>query len=297
MNARHSSLIRSLSAPLEPVPTGQKALLPALSGVRAVVFDIYGTLIISGVGDISLAGSTDRGDALQACLKHFGIVPAEKAVVLSERFQDCILKAQDHQRARGVEFPEVEIREVWRNFLNSLNSPAGLSENHLEEGKIEDLAIRFECRVNPVWPMPGMEGVIAQLQKAGKTLGIVSNAQFFTPLLFPAFTGKTLNELGFREESCLYSFALREGKPSTRLYEKLINSFEPLRIEPAEMLFIGNDLRNDIAPAQRCGLRTALFAGDRRSLRWRPDDPFCQGVQPDAILNDLRQLPEVLRIG
>jgi putative hydrolase of the HAD superfamily len=49
-------------------------------------------------------------------------------------------------------------------------------------------------------------------------------------------------------------------------------------------------MRNDIRPAKAAGFQTALFAGDRRSLRKRPDDACCRHLLPDMIVTDLRQL-------
>jgi putative hydrolase of the HAD superfamily len=54
--------------------------------------------------------------------------------------------------------------------------------------------------------------------------------------------------------------------------------------------FIGNDMRNDIAPAHAAGLQTVLFAGDARSLRLRQDDPCCRDLQPDLRITHLNQL-------
>jgi len=51
---------------------------------------------------------------------------------------------------------------------------------------------------------------------------------------------------------------------------------------------------NDILPAQRIGFKTALFAGDKRSLRLRPDDARCEDIVPDIIVTDLLQLVEYL---
>ena len=47
---------------------------------------------------------------------------------------------------------------------------------------------------------------------------------------------------------------------------------------------------NDIYPAAAAGFITALFAGDRRSLRLRKEHPACKGLQPDAIVLDLEDL-------
>ncbi|MHC4986693.1 MAG: HAD family hydrolase, partial [Planctomycetota bacterium] len=65
-------------------------------------------------------------------------------------------------------------------------------------------------------------------------------------------------------------------------------------IEPGQALYVGNDVRNDIAPARSLGMRTALFAGDARSLRLRADDPDCGGAQPDAVVTALPQILELL---
>ena len=47
---------------------------------------------------------------------------------------------------------------------------------------------------------------------------------------------------------------------------------------------------NDIFPAQKVGFKTALFAGDQRSLRLRADDPRCRELTPDLVVTDLGQL-------
>ena len=57
---------------------------------------------------------------------------------------------------------------------------------------------------------------------------------------------------------------------------------------------VGNDLLNDIAAAARCGCRTALFAGDTRSLRLRTDNLECARLKPDCVISDLQQLKTVL---
>ena len=48
---------------------------------------------------------------------------------------------------------------------------------------------------------------------------------------------------------------------------------------------------NDIHVPARLGFRTALFAGDKNSLRLRPDQDL---LPPDAIIGDLSQLLEAL---
>jgi putative hydrolase of the HAD superfamily len=160
---------------------------------------------------------------------------------------------------------------------------------------IEALAIEYECRVNPTWPMPDLLPMLAALRQRGIKLGIISNAQFFTPLLFEALTDRTLAQLGFDEALCVYSFDRLEAKPSTALYERAAARLrERENIQPAQTLYLGNDMLNDITPARQVGFRTALFAGDKRSLRLRSDDLRIAGIRPDRTITALASLPPLL---
>lgn len=291
--AKQAAIFRQLSQPLEPLATDAAVDLRPLEGIRAVIFDIYGTLIISGSGDISLAAPEDRDAILRASLASVGIHPIPEKVPLTSRFHDAIVRAQEQRKAEGVEYPEVEIREVWTEFLAEL-AVDGLSFPRLDRNGVETLAIDYEARVNPVWPMPHLAETLATLRASDLLLGIVSNAQFYSRLMFPAFLGQPLAQLGFSLDCTVWSYREREGKPSTALYEKLAVALGRRGIKPTETLYIGNDRRNDIWPATQLGFRTALFAGDARSLRWRHDDPRLQEVQADRVITNLYQLVRIV---
>ena len=141
--------------------------------------------------------------------------------------------------------------------------------------------------------MPGAEETLGILRDRGIRLGLISNAQFFTPLLFEAFFGGTPEALGFDPELLIYSFELGEGKPSPALFAPAVRRLLALGIKPENALYVGNDMLNDIFAAARAGFKTALFAGDRRSLRLREGDSRLQGVRPDRVIRELR---DVLRL-
>ena len=63
-NDRYVELIRAASAPLQPIATGVAPSLVELADVRAVLFDVFGTLLVSGSGDIGAADPAPRGQAL-----------------------------------------------------------------------------------------------------------------------------------------------------------------------------------------------------------------------------------------
>lgn len=271
--------IQRLSRPLDPRSTGMAPRPPSLEGVRAVVFDVYGTLFVSGSGDIGLATADPKTAALTEALREQGVeMPPELAAPALDRFYELIRHRHQELKASGIRYPEIRVLDIWEQWRRE----AGVQID------VPQLAIDVECRLNPVWPMPGLVHTLEQLQARGLTLGIVSNAQVFTPCLFPALAHHSLEQLGFCAKHCVWSWVRQEAKPSTRLYKQVLESLDG--IPPEACLYVGNDMRNDIAPAASTGMRTVLFAGDQRSLRLREGDPIVGDTRPDHVITSLNQL-------
>lgn len=288
-----TGIIKELSSPMEPIETGLNPRLEKLSGLRAVVFDIYGTLFISDSWDISMVEKRDHEEAIREALGQSGFSIRDHSVRISKRFTETIRAAQENRCAEDIIFPEVEIRHVWREFLLFAKSESVLS-GEVSDQSIEKLALHFECLTNPVWPMPGLQKILSDLHARGLLLGIVSNAQFYTPPLFEVFLGNNLEELGFATDCCVWSYRELEAKPSVRLFNKVAQAIGKRGIEPGQTLYVGNDMLNDIQPAGQAGFRTALFVGDRRSLRLHEEDDQLKKCRPDVILTLLNQIPDCL---
>jgi len=292
-----SDIIRHNSTPLDPQPTGHPTALPKIEGIRAVLFDIYGTLFISGCGDVgvSAVGSEQDRSAIyqQMAAEAFSAVelpvpPAKAAIdqLLSEAIQN------EHARMReaGTRYPEIDIVEIWGKTLANLSERHDWRPPRVDSELLRKLAAEYEVRSNPVWPMPEALETLTQLSKGGWTLGVVSNAQFYTPALFPALLDAEMDALGFAENLRFYSYKYRSGKPGEELYEAARAELQREGIGPRETLFVGNDLLNDVTAASGVGFRTALFAGDARSLRLREGDERVAGIVPDLVIDRLSQL-------
>ncbi len=275
--------IRELSRPREPKPTGMTERLTGLKDVRAVLFDIYGTLFISAVGDIGVGLAIDGDQAFRVAMEAVGLPPRGEAAMLTQ----AIKAEHARKRAVGIAYPEVDIVDIWKSVLEQL----GLS---VTPDTLRRLALEYELRVNPVWPMPGLAGILTALRRKGVLLGLISNAQFFTPLLFPAFLGRSLHELGFVSDCCIFSWQVGEAKPSRHLFDLAVNRLQASGIAPGQVLYLGNDRLNDLWPAGQVGFRTGLFAGDARSLRLREQDPRCSEVEPDCIFKQLGKILQVI---
>lgn len=278
--------ISTASQSLTPIPTPLAPRLHTIPSIRCVLFDVYGTLMVSGVGDISHSSDANRGSAIQRVAAAYGISWKEPLRDLGASFKAIIREHHQILKSKGIECPEIDIREVWSDFLQQ----HAVSPSPRWDDQIEAISLDFELAVNPTWPMPGLASTLEDLRNRNVALGIVSNAQFFTPLLFEAYLETSLENLGFSSELCQWSYLHREAKPSTTLYAHNVEALRQRHISPPEVLYVGNDMLNDVLPAQQLGFRTALFAGDQRSLRLREEEDRIRGIEPDLVITELRQI-------
>lgn len=286
-------LIRAHSAPQEPLPTDVEPVLRPLADVRAVLFDVYGTLLISASGDIGASDAATRAAATRDAFAAVTIPTMVPAVAAAAAMVLSIQELQEELRTKGIEYPEVDIVQVWRRTIDRLVA-GELAPSLVEQIDVRQLALEYEVRANPVWPMPGLLECLGQLRGRRMLLGMVSNAQFFTAELFPALLGRTLEDLGFDPELCVFSYLYKRAKPDPWLFEKVGQRLAQRGIAAAQVLYVGNDRLNDIWPAARAGFHTALFAGDARSYRPRAADPRVADVRPDLVITHLSQLPQCL---
>jgi putative hydrolase of the HAD superfamily len=264
-----------------------------LPGLRAVLFDIYGTMFISGSGDVGVAQESGRPDALAAAFRAAGF----RGRLDAERGVQCMLSTirshHDRERSHGIDYPEVDILEVWRDCIDEMTRQDWM-DSVAADFDLRQLAVEYEVRTNATWPMPGLLDCLDQLREAGLIIGIISNAQFYTLQMFLGLLGATPEGLGFDPEMQFYSFRHLRAKPGTFLFELAVKALAKCGVAAEKVIYIGNDMLNDVQAAQNVGFRTALFAGDRRSLRWRTDDDRVQGVTPDVVLTDLKSLAACL---
>ncbi len=274
---RHD-LIKAYLTPMSPQPTAMNPGGRLTETVRCILFDIYGTLFISGSGDIRMARDASPPiSKLAQLLDRFGVSIAPPA--LMEKLHRAIETSHRRLMRSGIDTPEIEIDKIWLQILEW---------DDIEQAR--QFAIEYELIVNPVYPMPNLSNLLAACRQKNLTMGLVSNAQFFTPFLFEWFLDADAHSLGFDSELIFLSYQLGYAKPSGVIFEKAAAAVNAKGIAPSAALVVGNDMLNDIYPAKQLGFQTALFAGDARSLRLRTDDRRCRNLSADLILTDLEQL-------
>ncbi len=274
----NNELMAKYIRPLSPIPTNLKPGGKLKKKIRCLLFDIYGTLFISGTGDIGIAKKeSQQKKNLKELLLKFGL-DISPGKILDNLFR-AIEKTHDSLKKEGVDFPEVVIEHIWMRILRN---------DDVELAKA--FAAEFELIFNPVYPMPNLQKMLSVYKDLNLPMGVVSNAQFYTPFLFNRFLNADMEDLGFHPDLIFFSYKFGYAKPSTFLFREAIERLKSSDIRADSVLYIGNDMLNDIYPAKTVGFSTALFAGDTRSLRLREGNPSCKNISADIVITDLIQL-------
>ena len=276
--------------PLVPTETAVIQRLKPLSPIRAVVFDIYGTLLISGSGDVGSADSGGQDERVAEAMQAAGWELSQHQPPAVSQLHEQIRLSNERRVSEQCPKPEVDIVDAWRRTLLGEDDGVEACEQTVR------VAAEYEARANPSWPMPGARELLAKLAERGMPLGIVSNAQDFTLPLLEDLQGAPLHQGLFDLDLCVFSYRFRQAKPGPRLFDVLREGLRRRGIEPQEAVYVGNDMLNDVWAASVAGLKTAWFAGDGRSCRPRQDDPRCRSLEPDVVLTDLLALLECLGI-
>ena len=110
---------------------------------------------------------------------------------------------------------------------------------------------------DPLWPIPGMAGLIAELKGLGYGIYLLSNATSALHGYFPRIPGSE------HFDGMVVSADHKLLKPQHELYEVL---FARCGLDPAECFFLDDSPAN-VDAAITLGLRAAVFDGDLPRLR------------------------------
>ena len=285
--------IQTLTEPTHPERFEHQTDIKALKGIKCVAFDFYGTMFISGAGDIGVDEEQKASapkifkEALQST--GFELANASAGKTGLEQFNETIDRVSSEKKDEGILYPEPDIILVWQRVLATLVQ-LNFIEGPITRQDAIRFAIEFEFRSNRIWPVPDLEEILCTLLEQNYSLGIISNSQFYTPLAFEALIGKSTDAFGFDRALQKWSYMYGIKKPSLDFYRNFTNELPKKNLEPWEILYVGNDLFKDVIPAKKLGMRTALYVGDRRSLRHDDEELANAEQEPDVIIDELHQI-------
>jgi putative hydrolase of the HAD superfamily len=206
--------------------------------VRAVIFDIYQTLLHVG------PPPPDARERWEFLWEDKLAAPARLS--LEEFAGACeALVAREHAAARpaGIPYPEIYWPDIAREALPELT--------RLTSAECNDFLFEHAQLQRTVHLMPDAAGVVRALARAGIPMGIASNAQPYTLREFSAaLAAASMGQDCFRPDLSFWSFLNGFSKPDPHVFRLLTARLAAKHIRAEEILMIGDRLDNDILPAK-----------------------------------------------
>ncbi|HUQ69250.1 MAG TPA: HAD family hydrolase, partial [Planctomycetaceae bacterium] len=282
-----------------------------LAGIKAVAWDVYGTLLRISDGELLFQHpqAVRMEVALDKTLQEFNLwhSMSRKPGAPWEYLQSMYTRSYDDLRLAGSgrkgDLTEIDAGKLWRKVLSKLD----LKEFTYDESLYGDLdelgekmAYFFHSALQGTEAAAGALTTLSALSQAGIASGIVADGQCFTlvQMLRGLRRQGTLPPAGslWNPEAVVLSSQEGVRKPSKSLYLRAVERFLRLGIEPPEVLYVGARLREDLTVAKSMGFRTVLFAGDKLSLRATLSDLRDPAVKPDRLITEIAQVREILSL-
>ena len=240
--------------------------LPHLT-IRAVIFDVYGTLL--EVGPPPADGEV-RWQRL--CTDMLQVAPRLTRLGFSIACHHVIARHHAASRALGVPWPEVDWMSVVAEVLPEIGE--------LPRPEQAEFVVRQIQTGHITHMREATAGALRWLMKHGVLLGIASNAQAYTLReLDEGLAGHGLGMDLFDRALCFWSFEHGFSKPDPHVFQILNARLIARGVRPSEILMVGDRHDNDIAPARAYGWQTWQLGpkadGDWDGLRAivRPAEP------------------------
>ncbi|MGE5193836.1 MAG: HAD family hydrolase, partial [Deltaproteobacteria bacterium] len=164
----------------------------------------------------------------------------------------------------------------------------------------EKVAWFFHAALQGSGAAPHALAALEHVRSAKLAQGLVGDGQCFTLVqlaraLRSQGTVPALTEL-FSRGCVSLSFQFGVRQPAATLFEACLARLAKRGISPGEVLHVAPRLKEELAPAKKLGMCTALYAGDAASLGATPGEVNDPSLRPDRILTDLRQIRQIVKI-
>jgi FMN phosphatase YigB (HAD superfamily) len=292
-------------APPGPDPVKAKPHLVRLPEVRAVLWNVYGTLLNVAGGELwfehpqAFVMSVALDKAIQE-FKMWGSM-SRKPGQPSEYLQQLYTRELAEQRTGTERYPEVSSERLWESLIKKL-----LQKDYKFDatffGSLNEfsrkVAYFFHASLQGTACYKGAARALRYVAEAGLSQGLLADGQCFT--LVQLQRSIAAEDPEARLENLLtdgltvLSHEARGKKPSDRLFRQAVNALSERGLAPNQVLHVGSRLQQDLVPARRLGMRTALFAGDRGSLQATPEQLNQPASRPDVLLTKLKQIADVV---
>ncbi len=240
--------------------------------IKGLIFDINGTLTDIRTNE----WHSEVYRVMSNLLVYQGVF------IGADELQDLYFSIMKAQRSAGGErYPEFDAAAVFREIIR--RHATGFTRR-LPAEKLKQLPLLLAetFRAASLFHLKlyaGVEDTIKQLARQYR-LAVVSDGQ-------TAYAIPELNAVGLLGyfDPIIISGDFGYRKPDQRLFEKALNL---MQLQPANVLFIGNDMYHDVGGAQKLGIRTVFFKSNQ-------GQQARDGVEPDYIIYNFPELLKAVR--
>ena len=228
--------------------------------------------------------------------------PGQPADYLGQMYAN-VLAGQRTIPGGGERYPEVVAERLWEALIKKLlqkdyRFDAGFFGALNEFSR--KVAYFFHASLQGTACYDGAAEALRQVADAGIVQGLLADGQCFTVVQLQR--GLARQDAAACLEHWIYpdlrtlSCDVRGRKPSERLFRQALSALTQRGLTPDQVLHIGARVQQDLIPARRLGMKTALFAGDRASLQATPEQLKDPAGRPDVLLTELPQTVEVVSV-
>lgn len=297
--------------PTAPPRVPRKAIpsIKPLPGIKAVTWNVYGTLLRITDGDLLLlpAQPIRMQVALEKTIQEFNMwqsmtrksgAPWEH---LLTQYKDLVAEMQLTVPAKKGDVGQVSSTKLWRKLISRLEQKDYEYDSDFygdPDEYAEKVAYFFHSCLQGVAAMEKATWVVKAVAEAGLAQGLLADGQSFTlTQLLRAFQATTkLPPLGrlFTAGCVVLSCDVGVKKPSRTLFTTAAEAFAQQGLDPTQVLYVSNQWPDDLTVAKQTGFRTALFAGDKNSLQASAEELLTSDLRPDRLLTELTQIRNLL---
>jgi len=297
-----------------PWPTMPKVEAPkarphlAKLRVKAVMWNIYGTLLAIDTGELQYEAKLDfvTDAAFEKTIQEFNMwnsmsrKPGAPSAYMKELFKNSLTMLR-MTGGGGERYPEVVAERVWEDIIKKLQQKEYVFDASLY-GSLNELAKKvayfYHASIQGTGCYAGAAAAIQSVTSAGCRQGLLADGQCFT--MAQLFRGLAQQDASLDLAALMpgdlriLSAERKARKPSDTLFSAAVTALAARGISPSETLHVGSNLTRDIAPAKKVGMKTALFAGDKASLVANPEQLKDTQFRPDVMLTELSQIVDVI---
>ena len=237
--------------------------------IKAILFDLYGTLI-----DIETDESMEGIYRTIAHYLTYHGINLHRWEVRDRYYR--IMKQQ--KEACGEAYPEIDVEAIWNEFLMQEGIRSSLHRG--QQAKVIAHIYRGVSR-NRLQLYPDVKRVLDELQKKYR-LALISDAQ-------SCYALPEIQAVGLENyfESIVISSLHGFRKPDARLFQQTLDD---MKLGPAEVIWVGNDMFRDIYGAQALGIKNIFIDSNQGAKSYEDVAPDYRAQQFIDVLKGIAML-------